>query len=205
MTGLPAFQHRDQSRNRQRIFGIGLNKTATSSLHEALTILSFKSLHFGGPEAAAAVQQALDADVPLLSHLDPRYDAFSDIGLLSRRFRMLDGQYPGSRFVLTVRPFPEWIDSRRRHVERNIAAKEAGKYHGTFLVVEVQKWTIEWDTHMERAHNYFRGRDDFLEIDFTKDPEWGPLCRLLGVSEPDVAFPWSNRDRALHTPDAPSR
>jgi hypothetical protein len=188
--------------DRPRIFGIGLNKTGTSSFHEALTILGFESLHYGGSAAADAVQRAIRDEVPLLSNLDPRYDAFSDIGLLSRRFRLLDEQYPGSSFVLTTRPFGDWIDSRRRHVERNIAAKATGKYDGTFLVVDEAKWTQEWELHIERAHLYFDGRDNFLEVDLTRNATWGPLCRLIGVTEPDVPFPWSNRDRALHTRDS---
>jgi hypothetical protein len=179
--------------DRPRIFGIGLNKTATMSFDAAVTILGFQSLHDGGPEIAAAVRRAIDEDVPLLSHLDQRYDAFSDIGLLSRRFRMLDRQYPGSHFVLTVRPVDAWIDSRRRHVQRNISQKESGEYTGTFLVVDEEKWRREWDDHTRRARAYFEGRDDFLEIDLTRAPEWGPLCSLLGVAEPEAAFPWVNR------------
>ena len=33
---------------------------------------------------------------------------------------MLDRQYPGSKFILTVRDLDDWLDSRRRHVETNI-------------------------------------------------------------------------------------
>jgi hypothetical protein len=180
--------------DRPRIFGIGLNKTATMSFDAAVTILGFQSLHDGGPEIAASVRRAMDEDAPLLSYLDPRFDAFSDIGLLSRRFQILDRQYPGSRFVLTVRPVDAWIDSRRRHVQRNVAMKEAGEYTGTFLVVDEEKWRREWEHHTQRARRYFKGRDDFLEIDLTRTPEWGPLCSLLGVAEPEAPFPWVNRD-----------
>ena len=133
--------------DRPRIFGIGLNKTGTTSLDSALVILGFPSLHFGGQAAHDAVQRAIDERVPLLSYLDPRYDAFSDIGLLSRRFVMLDQQYPGSRFVLTTRPTADWIDSRRRHVERNLKRQARGEYDGNFLVVDEEKWTKEWDNH----------------------------------------------------------
>jgi hypothetical protein len=186
--------------DRRRIFGIGLNKTGTMSFDEALTILGFTSLHDGGPEIHDAVQRAIDVGAPLLSYLDPRFDAFSDIGLLSRRFRLLDSQYPGSRFVLTVRPVDVWIDSRRRHVERNLALKEVGEYDGTFLVIDEQKWAREWDDHTKRVHTYFDGRADFIEVDLTRNPDWGPLCKLLGVAEPEVPFPWVNRDQALHSP-----
>jgi hypothetical protein len=183
---------------RPRIFGIGLNKTGTSSLHEALTILGFRSLHDGGPEVHNAVKCAVDDGEPLLSNLDQRFDAFSDIGVLSRRFRMLDTQYPGSHFVLTVRPVDVWIDSRRRHVERNVARKAAGEYDGTFVVVDEAKWTAEWDLHMERVHTFFARRGNFFEVDLTKNPEWGPLCRFLGVESPDAPFPWANRAASRH-------
>jgi hypothetical protein len=189
----------DARPDRPRIFGIGLNKTGTSSFHEAITILGFESLHWGGMDVHNRVQAAIDAGLPLLANLDPRFDAFSDIGLLSRRFPILDRQYPGSKFVLTVRPVDEWIDSRCRHVARNVVRKAAGEYEGTFLVVDEEKWRAEWDHHMTRVHDYFAGRDDFIEIDVTSGPGWTPLCALLGVPEPASPFPWANRDRKSHT------
>src|SRR5262249_2012112 len=87
-----------------RVVCIGRNKTATSSFHQAMTRLGYTSLHHGGPQIERAVSDALAAEEPLLSRIDARYDAFSDIGQLSRRFMLLDRQYPGSKFVLTVRP-----------------------------------------------------------------------------------------------------
>ena len=184
--------------DRPRIFGIGLNKTATSSLHEALTLLGYRSLHDGGPAVHDAVKAAFDTKRPLLSNLDQTFDAFSDIGFLSRRFGFLDRQYPGSRFVLTVRPVDEWVDSRRRHVQRNIELKQAGGYDGTFLVVDEERWREEWHHHMQRVRDYFGDRRDILEVDLTRNPSWKPLCELLGVPVPDDPFPWANRDRAIH-------
>lgn len=181
---------------RPRTFGIGLNKTATTTLAEALTILGFDVLHWGGPAAHEAVMAAVEAGEPLVSRLDPRHDAFFDIGVLSRRFVLLDEQYPGSRFLLTVRPVDDWIDSRRRHVLTNQQRKAAGTYDGTFLEVDEPKWRAEWDLHMERVHGYFGARADLLELDVTADPTWGRLCRFLDRPEPDVPFPWLNRGAA---------
>ena len=187
----------DQRPDRPRVFCVGLNKTATSSFHEAVTVLGLESLHHGGPEVERKISDAIASKAPLLSNLDPRYDAFSDIGQLSRRYMMLDEQYPHSHFVLTVRPIEAWLDSRRRHVENNIRRKEAGEYTGRFVVVEDDKWRQEWDTHVDKIRSYFSGRDDFLEIDLTDAPTWGPLCRFLGVAEPTAPFPWANRDPGL--------
>jgi hypothetical protein len=183
----------DLQPDRPRVFCIGLNKTGTSSFHEAMTTLGYESLHWGGPALRRFIEVSLESGEPLLSRLDQRFDAFSDIQVLSSNFELLDAQYPGSRFVLTVRPVDEWIDSRRRHVEANQRRKAAGEYHGRFLTVDPDGWRAEWDEHVTRARRYFAGRDDFLELDITECRGWQPLCGFLGVREPDAPFPWVNR------------
>lgn len=184
---------RDVRSDRPRIFAIGLNKTGTTSFDQAMKILRFRSLHHGGLAVHRAVERAVDGGAPLLSNLDQRFDAFSDIGLLTSWFRLLDTQYPGSHFVLTTRPVDEWIESRRRHVENNRRRKAAGTYAGTFLTVDEAAWREEWEDHVERVRNHFAGRNDFIEIDLTAEPTWGPICGLLGVPEPAKRFPNMNR------------
>jgi Sulfotransferase domain len=164
-------------------------------------VLGLKSLHWGGPTVRRAVEAALDEGRLLLSHLDPTIDAFSDVEPVSKNFDVLDDQYPGSRFVLTVRPLDEWVDSRRRHVERNLVRRQAGEYHGNFLVVDEDGWRREWHGHVDRVRRHFADRIDFLEVDLTAGGGWEPLCTLLGLPEPSVPFPWVNRDR-VRDPDA---
>ena len=186
-------QHPDPSR--PRIFCLGLNKTGTTSFHEAMEILGFRSLHWGGPPVRATVEKALAAGAPLLSGLDKSYDAFSDIEPLYRNFELLPDQYPGSWFVLTVRPRQDWIDSRRRHVVRNRARKAAGEYDGTFLDIDEDAWTKEWCDHLDRVRAHFAASDRFVEMDIAGGDGWDPLCSLLGLEPPAVPFPWANRDR----------
>jgi hypothetical protein len=178
---------------RPRIFGVGLNKTATTSLHHALELLGFRSLHWGGPDVRRTVERSIEAGEPMLSGLDPAYDAFSDVEPIYRNIGLADEQYPGSRFVLTVRPVERWLDSRRRHVERNQAAKAAGTYTGTFLEVDEAAWRADWDQHVAGVRAHFAGRTDLLEVDLTESPSWELLCRFLDVPVPDVDFPWENR------------
>jgi glycosyltransferase involved in cell wall biosynthesis len=193
----PAWMRVRSGPDRPRVFCIGLNKTGTSSFHAAMEILGLTSLHWGGPASNVAVRAALDERRPLLSGLDPSIDAFSDIGLLSTHFDELDEQYPGSRFILTVRPVETWIDSRRRHVERNVALRTTGGYDGDFLVVDEELWRRQWERQVGHARRYFAGRSDFLEIDLTAGHGWRPLCKLLDLPEPAEPFPWANRDKAL--------
>jgi hypothetical protein len=182
----------DRDPRRPRIFGIGLNKTGTTSLHRAFGVLGYRSLHWGGPRVAQRVEAARARGEPLLSRLSPKFDAFSDVGPLIGAFQLLDEQYPGSRFILTVRPVDAWIESRRHHVAVNVAAKEQGKYDGTFLVVDEEGWRATWEGHTTRVRRYFETRSNLLELDLTAAPRWTELCAFLGCAEPSTPFPWAN-------------
>ena len=179
-----------------RIFGVGFNKTGTTSLHRALLTLGFSSLHWGGPPVRHAVERALAEGRPLLSDIE-QVDAYSDIEPLYRNFDVVDRQYPGSRFVLTERDVDDWIDSRRRHVERNRRLHAAGQYHGAFLDIEPDEWRQDFEEHYERVKRYFAGREDLLVLRIRDGDGYERLCPFLGVEPPEDPFPWSNRDRAV--------
>ena len=182
-----------------KIFCIGLSKTGTRSLHEGLELLGYRGLHWGGPdletavrrgpEISAAVERALQEGRPLLDDLDEA-DAYSDILALTTRFDVLDGQYPNSKFILTVREVGDWLDSRRRHVEANIERRGRGDYDGTFLEVDLPAWAAEAASHEARVRAHFGGRPhDLLVMDITNGDGWERLCPFLGRPVPDVPFP----------------
>ena len=175
-----------------KIFCIGLNKTGTISLDVALNTLGFSTLHWGGADSRRAVERAIAEDRPLLDYLPDR-DAYSDIQRLSVNFDVLDAQYPGSRFILTTRDMDGWIDSRRRHVERNREHKAAGTYNGTFLDIEPDRWRAQFIEHHDRVAAYFEGRDDLLVMRITEGDDYSVLCPFLEVPIPKSPFPWRNR------------
>lgn len=184
------------STGRPRIFGIGLDKTGTSSLHRALRILGYRSFHWGGPGPQRAVLRAIDEGKPLLHYLHPKIDAFTNVVSISQRFRVADAQYPGSRFILTVRELDGWLDSRRRHVERNRQRKAAGEYRGNFLDIEIDTWRDAYLGHETAVLAYFASRpEDLLILDIADGDGWEPLCRFLDRRVPAARFPWENRYR----------
>ncbi len=178
--------------NQPKIFCIGMNKTGTISLHEALETLGYRSLHWGGPEIAIQIMMCAEADKPLLSDIGD-WDAYSDIWVLSERFDVLDRQHPGSRFILTTRPREDWVESRRKHVLRNQERAARGEYTGNFLDIDPDAWRAEWDLHHQRVAAHFAGRDDLLTIDITAGDGWELLCPFLGHPIPDQPFPWRHR------------
>ena len=110
-------------------------------------------------------------------------------------FYLADVQYPGSKFILTLRDMDEWLDSRRRHVERNQQMKEAGEYDGPFLTVDLDTWAAEYRRHEAVVRAYFASRPGDLLAFRPADGDWEPLCAFLGHPVPDMPFPWENRAR----------
>jgi hypothetical protein len=178
-----------------KIFGIGLNKTGTSSLHRALELLGYRSLHGGGLDAFERVFRAIDERKPMLEYIDPTPDAITDVLGITYYFYVADVQYPGSKFILTLRDMDEWLDSRRRHVERNQQMKEAGKYDGPFLTVDPDTWRAEYQRHEAIVRSYFADRPADLLAFRPADGDWEQLCSFLGHPVPEEPFPWENRDR----------
>jgi Sulfotransferase domain len=177
-----------------KIFCIGLNKTGTVSLHEALVILGYRSLHWGGPETRRAVRRALEEGKPLLTYVSDEYDVFSDLEDVTYNFDLADRQYPASKFILTTRALDDWLESRRRHVEWNQQQRARGTYRGGWLEVDIEGWTADYREHDASVRSFFADRpNDLLVIDITAGDGWRSLCGFLGRPIPDVPFPWRNR------------
>lgn len=181
---------------RQRIFGVGLRKTATTSLARATTELGFRTLHHGW-RIDENLERAVDAGKPFFRYSRPRVrlaEAFFDLVAVQAHFELLDKQFPESRFILSTRDKDAWLDSCQRHVARNQASAEAGTYTGTWLAIEPDLWAQEWDDHHARVLEYFKGRDNLLVIDVPKGDGWETLAPFLGRSIPEEPFPSLNRD-----------
>lgn len=176
-----------------KVFCIGLNKTATTSLHEALETLGIRGLHWGGPATRGQIERAMAEGRPLVDDFEG-YDAFSDIQVLSDNFELLDRQYPGSKFILTTRDLESWLESRQRHVLRNVARKQLGQYDGDFLTMDDAAWAKQYHEHHARVHAYFADRPgDLLVMDIEAGDGYEVLCPFLGLPIPDEPFPWSHR------------
>jgi hypothetical protein len=162
-------------------------KTGTLSLREALRTLGYRALHNGGLEAMNRVQRAIAEGRPMLTYLDHRYDAFTDLFGVVYYFYLADVRYPGSKFILTVRDLDEWLESRRRHVEAEQRQ------------VDLDLWAAEYTRHEAAVRAYFTDRhNDLLALDLVGGEGWEPLCEFLGRPVPEAPFPWMNRaeDRA---------
>lgn len=175
----------DAEADRPRIFCIGLNKTASSSLHAAFILLGYQSLH-KSYQAQKALHKAIMKNKKLLHYLK-KYDAFSDYPYF-RYFMELDMQYPGSKFILNTRNREDWVRSRIAHDAR-WNKKYPYKQARPVDADQKEKLGAFFDAVHREIREYFAGRDDFMEFDVTAGDGWDKLCAFLDVKEPEEAFP----------------
>lgn len=180
----------------QKIFAIGLSKTGTNSLVDALKHWEINLVHF-----------------PAYAHINNphKVDGMADIPTV-RYYKELDRKCPGSKFIYTIRDKEEWLKSCERHFKRRPPSTLSrwGKenrlaVYGT-LYFDREKFSRVYDIHNYDVRDYFKDRkDDLLILDICNGGGWEALSWFLGLdlSEHTVPFPRSNTaPRKTHLIDA---
>lgn len=177
-----------QVRPFSRCWGIGLGRTGTTSLCEALAILGYRNiLHNPSFEALHTADAGADNGVTIF-------------------YKYLDYIYPGSKFILTVRDLDSWLDSMeyassiftltslddRIQIMRRMLIYETIRF-------DKRKFRDAYARHCDDVKRYFYRRpEDLLEMNITAGEGWASLCPFLGVPISSMPFPHSHR-RALET------
>lgn len=186
-----------------RIFGIGMHKTATTSLAAALTILGYRTAHWPSAHWAKAVWGEMDTH-GRSSTLEKSYAACDlPIPIL---FRDLDKAYPGSKFILTLRDEDSWIESCRTHWSPRNPFR-AGWDHDPFSH-QVHKllygrrdfnervFRARYRQHNTEVLDHFRSRpDDLLVMDMSTRVGWHELCGFLRRPIPAIEYPHALKSR----------
>lgn len=174
----------------KKIFCIGLRKTGTLSLHEALILLGYRSLHdvFKGNRLMDLFQENMNQGKKLLDGLET-YDAF--LGFNVKKFyKILDQQYPDSQFIFTGRDFESWMRSNQVHAWVN---RKDPFYKFDFLKIDKEKCEDLYLNHTSDVLHYFKEKPSQLLIFRICDGEgWKTLCPFLGKPIPRIAFPRKN-------------
>lgn len=188
---------------RLKIFGLGLSKTGTSSLCEALRILGYRAVH--NPTDDESMLSLLSGS--LTCRAIEENDAVCDI-MFSRHFRELDRLFPHSVFILTERDREAWHASCARHwMGRSVSL---GKLWNEELVdfqvygAAIYRRPIfdaAYEQHSRGVKEYFSRSDRLLLLNICAGEGWQKLCRFLGVSIPGIPFPHV-RPRPWVPPDA---
>jgi hypothetical protein len=189
-----------------KIFNIGLPKTGTTSLNQALHDLGFNSIH--NPKYFR--QQAMEGRY----HFDnDDWQALTNFG--EHFYPQLDAAYPNSKFILTVRDENDWLASWQRQVGsstgdelptrwiwtrplrmwqrklRRVLEADTRITHmharidifGTYRF-HAERCLYVYRLHRKNAEDYFKDRpQDFLIMDICGGDGWEKLCPFLEIED----------------------
>lgn len=179
-----------------RIFGIGMQKTATTSLYTAFNILGFDSAHWTGPWWSKRIwQEVVDCGRSLTLE---RHYAMCDLPF-TFLFKELDTIYPGSKFILTTRDEKAWLESVRNHFiinkQRFDWDNDCFTHKCHWLMYGRRTFDADIMLNRYRAHNtevveYFKHRpEDLLVMDMNHGTNWDNLCKFLNQPIPSIPYP----------------
>jgi sulfotransferase family protein len=175
-----------------KVFGIGFHKTGTKSLGEALRTLGYRVTGpngTGDPKISQNVYAIVD-------RLAPRYDAFQD-NPWPVVFKYADEKYPGSKFILTLRPEDEWLQSVVRHFGTDRTPMREWIYGYGAPRGNEGVYVERYQRHNREVLEYFQKRpNDLLVLNLTRGEGWPELCRFLDLTEPQCPFPHANDAQA---------
>ena len=206
-----------RSAGKQKIFGIGKNKTGTTSLAAAMRELGFS---VGNQrEAELLMPDWAKRDFKNIIQYCRTAEFFQDVPFsYPYTFIAMDQAFDGSRFILTVRDSPEqWYDSLVRFhskiygKEGRVPTKEDLQqatyiYKGRPWDMKVLRGiTPEDDSynkeilindylqHNETVKDYFRHRpEDLLVLNVGEEDAYQKLAGFLGLTKSPTEFPWKN-------------
>lgn len=173
---------------KEKVFGIGFHKTATTSLAVALYTLGYNVTGYFG----IFDRNIADNVHPIAYDLADRFDAAQDTPWFVI-YKELDQRYPGSKFVLTMRSPEKWIKSVTKHFKsHHIPAHEW--IYGVQVASGNETTYIErFNRHNQEVQDYFRNRpSDLLVMDITQGDGWEKLCPFLEKEQPEFEFPKQN-------------
>ena len=171
-----------------KIFGIGLGRTGTKSLARAMHKLGYSVKH--GIRYVDDITQ---------------YDFTNDIAV-SWRFDFLDFVYPGSKFILTVRDFDNWMTasqdfSERRGVSRKSPKGKLRRLENRYMLFkttffEHDKFKKGYKDFHTKVYDHFKDRhDDLLVMNIINGDGWEKLCDFLGKEIPNMPFPHLHKSK----------
>lgn len=158
------------------IFGIGLNKTGTSSLHEKLTEWGLSSYHYTDESMPTArLSELLERGVR------PPFNAIVDVPYVMREFRWLARAFPNARFVCTERDVASWIASRKRHLAWLKANRPDDEWASA--PIDAAYWEREHREHYRSVEEFFSDKSErLLRINIPAGDDAGALREFLGMN-----------------------
>jgi len=167
-----------------KIFGVGLSRTGTTSLAQALDNIGFNVIHYAtNKETLFSTKGGGSCDIPTAAH-----------------YKELDKKFPNSKFVYTVRDKDNWLTSMEKYLKhkqgRILGQWQTQNRIAIYGQVEFDKkvFSSKYDEHDRDVRTYFKGRDDLLILNICGGDALTKLINFLEVTNDKTSkFPHENK------------
>jgi hypothetical protein len=187
-----------------RIFGIGLHKTATSSLHSAFKLLGYDSFHWESNKKAGKIWEEMSTQ--RRSNTLEHYYALCDMPI-PLFYKELDSTYPNSRFILTVRDESKWLKSVERLWDPKYnptwdwdVQPFTHRIHRSFygrIDFHAETFLNRYRQHNAEVRAYFKNSDRLLVMDMDDEAGWQELCQFLDRPTPNIPYPTEYKTKEI--------
>lgn len=182
-------------RNRyEKVFGIGLNKTGTSSLMQAFKLLGFRHK----PYDPTLIDFFFAGRIREIFNSISLYETFEDWPWPLMVPALLEKYGENAKFILTKRSCSNtWVESLKQHSDiTDPITNPRKKIYGYSYPHGNEKEHIKiYNAHLDSIRNLFRdcGKNHLLiELCWEEGDGWDELCSHLGMSAPEIVFPHAN-------------
>jgi hypothetical protein len=193
-----------------KVFGIGANKTGTTSLKNAFKILGLTPVA-SWRNSKHLVGHFVRGDYGPMMEFAKGYRSFQDAPwCYGELYKILAGKFRDAKFILTERDSESWFKSILRwHTE--VVRFGRGKWNLIYkpyckaydlscdipmtpknIIAQKEIMVRSYDRRNAEIKEYFGS--ELLVID-VRDQPWEALCEFLEVEVPDVPFPHSNKHK----------
>jgi len=162
-----------------KIIGVGLDKTGTTSLGVMLETLGYriKGGWYNG------IDDLLNDNIKRIEELID-YDGYIELPF-SIIYKELDKYFPNSKFIYTTRKDAQsWVNSQINHFlnagDKKLFINYIKNCYGYDNPLIYEKELIEYyNNHDKGVKEYFKGRDDFMIFSLEDGDGWEKLCKFL--------------------------
>lgn len=177
-----------------KVFGIGLGKTGTSTLGTALEMLGYTDHLTCDLELTKAwKEQGID---PILKAAEGN-NSFEDYPW-PMVYKEVFERYPQAKFILTTRSSAQaWYQSLCKHSLRTGPTEFRKIIYGSYMPHDFEDEMIEfYESHNRNAKEFFRNNspESLLELNWEKGDGWKELCEFLEKPIPREPFPITNQE-----------
>jgi len=176
-----------------KVFGIGLNKTGTTSLGKGLEDLGFNN-HIGC--SWALTQKWHEDDIASIIKEANNFNNFQDWPW-PLIFKELYHEFDDAKFIMTIRSSPEaWYDSLCKHSIMTGPTDFRKLIYGYYMPHDFKTEHLNfYNEHNKQVIDFFKENapDKLLVISLEDGNNWEKLCEFLKKDIPKTEFPFLNR------------